>query len=103
MKFQHTAAFALLGWSLVLPPVSRTMRIDMTPDLTKWTVHSTHATAAECEQERLRLQALVTPSTPAPPHSLRRVGREVMAARYRSARCVSSEDPALKSNNDTAK
>jgi hypothetical protein len=96
MKFHYAAAFPLAGWLLLLPPVSRTMRVEMTPDLSKWKVQSTHATAAECEQERRRLLGLATPSTPAPKGSLRRVGREVMVARYQSARCVSSEDPAVK-------
>jgi len=96
MMFYRTAALVLVGWSLLLPPISRTMRLDLTPDLTKWQVHSTHATAAECEQERQRLQSLIKQETPAPQGSLRRVGREAVAARYRSARCVSSDDPALK-------
>jgi hypothetical protein len=98
MKFYHAAAVPLAGWLLLLPPVSRTMRVDMTPDLSKWKVQSRHATAAECEQEHRRLLGLATPSTPAPKGSLRRIGHEVMAARYQNARCVSSEDPALKPN-----
>jgi hypothetical protein len=101
MKLYRAAAFALAGWSLLLPPLSHTMRLDMTPDLSKWKVHSTHATAAECEQERQRLQTLIAP-TPAANVGLRRVGRDIMATRYRSARCVSSEDPALQSKSNPA-
>ncbi|HVN28748.1 MAG TPA: hypothetical protein VMT64_09700 [Candidatus Binataceae bacterium] len=95
MKLHRFAAVTLATWSLLLPPFSRTMRLDMSADLSKWNVQSTHATAALCEQERQRLQGLAAPSTPAPKGSLRRVGGEVQAERYRSARCVSSEDPAL--------
>jgi hypothetical protein len=100
MKFYPTA-FALVTWSLLLPPVSHTLRLEMTPDLSKWKVHSTHATEAECEQERQRLQALAAP-TPAPNVGLRRPGRDIMAARYRNSRCVSSEDPGLKPRSNPA-
>lgn len=98
MKLRHTAALALAGWSLMLPPASHTLRMDLSQDLSKWSVHSHHATAAECEKEKLRLQASVS-ETPAngPKSSLRRPGRDLLAARYRSARCVSSNDPSLKS------
>jgi len=100
MKF-HRTAFALISWSLLLPPVSHTLRLDMTPDLSQWKVHSTHATAAECEQERQRLQALAVP-TSAPNVGLRRPGRDIIGARYRNARCVSSEDPGLKPKSNPA-
>jgi len=93
----YTAAMALVGWSLLLPPVSRTMRLDMNPDLSKWSIHSSHATEAECRQERQRLQALATPSADEQKSSLRRPARDARAARYRSSRCVSSDDPRLKS------
>jgi hypothetical protein len=98
MKLQHTAAIVLAGWSLILPPVSRTLRLDMNPDLSKWKVHSKHRTEAECQQERSRLLALAAPPQDQPKSSLRRPGRDALAAQYRSSRCVSSNDPALKSN-----
>lgn len=98
MKLGETVALALVGWSLMLPPSSHTLRMDMTTDLSKWNVHSTHATAAECEQEKQRLQdSVAEAATNAPKSTLRRPGRDLMVARYRHARCVSSDDPALKS------
>ena len=97
MKLHRTAALALAGWSLILPPASHTLRLEMTKDLSKWNVHSTHVTEAECEQEKQRLQASVTDAAANPPKStLRRPGRDMLAARYRNARCVSTDDPALK-------
>jgi hypothetical protein len=77
------------------------LRLDMTRDLSKWNIRSTHATAAECEQEKQRLVARMTDSSAnAAKSSLRRPGRDSLAARYRNARCISSDDPALKSNPD---
>jgi len=96
MKLHRTAALALAGWSLIMPPASHTLRLDMTKDLSKWNVHSTHATSAECEQEKQRLQASMAEAANAPKTTLRRPGRDLLAARYRNARCVSSDDPALK-------
>ncbi len=96
MKLYRTAALALAGWSLMLPPTSHTLRLEMTKDMSKWNVHSTHATEAECEQEKQRLQASVTDSSASAARStLRRPGRDMLAARYRNARCLSSDDPAL--------
>lgn len=98
MNLHHAAALAIAGWSLMLPPASHTLRLNLNPDMSKWNVHSTHATSSECEQEKQRLQAsmIETPGN-APQSSLRRPGRDLVAARYRSSRCVSSDDPALKS------
>ncbi len=97
MKLHRSIALALTGWSLMLPPASHTLRLEMTKDLSKWNIHSTHATEAECEQEKARLQASVAETASnAPRTTLRRPGRDMLAARYRNARCVSSDDPALK-------
>jgi hypothetical protein len=97
MKLHYTTALALAGWSLMMPPVSKTLRLDLSEDLSKWQVHSTHSTAAECEQEKDKLQASMTDKpTNAPKSTLRRPGRDLLASRYRAARCVSADDPALK-------
>jgi hypothetical protein len=97
MKVPRTA-LALAGWSLLLPPASHTLRLDLTSDLSKWAVHSTHKTEAECAHEKKRLEAtMADPVTNAPKSTLRRPGRELLKARYRNARCVSSKDPAFKS------
>jgi hypothetical protein len=98
MKFHRSVALALAGWSLMLPPASRTLHLDLNQDLSKWSFHSSHVSKAECEQEKKRLQeSMVKPASTAPKTTLRRPGRDFLAARYRNARCVSSNDPALKS------
>jgi hypothetical protein len=97
MKLPRTTALALVGWSLLLPPTSHTLRLDLTKDLSKWKVHSTHATQAECEQEKKQLQDdMAAAVADEPKTTLRRPGRDLLTARYRNARCVSSDDPALK-------
>jgi hypothetical protein len=99
MKLHHIATIVLAGWSLMLPPVARTLRLDLNHDLSKWNVHSTHATASECEREKVRLQDSVHETAVSRKPSSRRMGRpNLLAARYGSARCVSSDDPSLKSN-----
>ena len=67
MRFHRTAALALVGWSLMLPPGSHTLRLDLSKDLSKWTVHSTHATEAECKQEKERLEASMAEPLPTHP------------------------------------
>jgi hypothetical protein len=98
MKLPRTTALALAGWSLLLPPASHSLRLDLTSDLSKWTLHSTHKTEAECKHEKARLEAsMVDPATNAPKSTLRRPGRDLLKERYRNARCVSSTDPAFNS------
>lgn len=93
MRLQHTAAFALTAWSLIMPPTSRTLRLDLTSDLSKWQVHSVHPSEADCEQEKRRLQDdLNAKIAQEPKTNLRRPVRDMLAARYKSSRCVSAAD-----------
>jgi len=92
MPLQHTTAFALAAWSLIMPPVSRTLRLEMTPDLSKWEVHSVYPTAADCEQERRHLQDDLDARLAGERKTLRRAAPGMLAAQYRTSRCVSAED-----------
>jgi hypothetical protein len=93
MRLPHTAAFALAAWSLIMPPTSRTLRLTLTPDLSKWEVHSVHPTAADCEEEKHRLQnELSAKIAQEPKTNLRRPVRGMLAERYQSSRCVSDAD-----------
>jgi len=99
MKLFRTPAFALAAWSLIMPPVSRTLRLEMTRDLSRWDVHSVYPTARDCEQERRRLlDDLNARIAKEPKTTLRRPARDRLAARYRNARCVSEEDLHSQSN-----
>jgi hypothetical protein len=51
MKPRHAAALALVGWYLMVPPESHTTR-----PLSEWYHISSHDTASECEDDRVKLK-----------------------------------------------
>jgi hypothetical protein len=70
LKPRHSAALALLGWYLMLPPVTSDGRTQKDAPLSRWYIFSSFETKEECEQVR-----------------------QVSSA---SAICVASDDPRLK-------
>jgi hypothetical protein len=52
MKLHHTAALALVGWYLMVPPpvLHSSVPVDLDAPLSKWRIFSIHDSAAECEQ-----------------------------------------------------
>lgn len=70
MKLSHAAALALVGWYLMLPPVSSDGRIQKDAPLSDWYIFSSFDTKEACEKER-----------------------QVSGV---SAICVASDDPRLK-------
>ena len=99
MRLRHTVAFALAAWSLIMPPRSRTLRLEMTHDLSKWEVHSVYSTAGDCEQERRHLvDDLNARIAKEDKTTLRRPARDRLATEYQNARCVSAKDLHSQSN-----
>jgi hypothetical protein len=50
MNLRHAAAFALVGWYLMIPPGSGS-RVDIDAPLNKWSVFRSFDTAAECKSQ----------------------------------------------------
>ena len=86
-KLCHTAALALVGWYLFVPPQTRTWWIgqerynDAAP-LSRWTIERSFDTAKVCEAARLAIQEQAGDA----------------AIRMGHAACVASDDPRLKAN-----
>ena len=85
MKFLHTAALALVGWYLMMPPPSHTLRTLHTADMSQWKIQATYASASECEQARQ-----THPSNARP--NLRNARQQYLAHR---GECIASDDPRL--------
>jgi hypothetical protein len=49
MKLGHAAAFALVGWYLMVPPVASNGRVDASAPLWKWWKFQIDDSAQECE------------------------------------------------------
>ncbi len=88
MNLRHTAALALVGWYLMVPPA-------IGPDLpiAKWTHTASYDTAAECEKGRVEALAHFKESNPPlPPH----ITREEAVNSLISSECIATDDPRLK-------
>jgi hypothetical protein len=118
MTFAHTAALALVGWYLMLPPVEGMGRLNINLDapFSSWRTYKSLASEKLCDGERdalleradklmrdpdnKRYFDLVTGNvTPMPRHDN---DADVLNARGLFAalhvKCVSSDDPRLKHN-----
>ena len=85
MKLRHTAALALVGWYLFVPPHTRTWwigeeRYDDAAPLGRWTIEGSYDKASVCEAARLATQQQAGDA----------------AIRMGHAVCVASDDPRLK-------
>jgi hypothetical protein len=52
MNLRHAAALALVGWYLMLPPLSAPGKFDTAQLLSKWVEDSAHDSGAACEQAK---------------------------------------------------
>ncbi len=90
MKLCAAAAHALVGWYLILPPLSQNGRwIDTTAPFSAWyKVKPPYASEEECESAKNEMVALHSPNPSSPSEQLRLKGEE-------AALCVPSDDPRL--------
>jgi hypothetical protein len=102
MNSRHAAALALVGWYLMVPPLTPgggPHEVLFHAPLSKWEVGEGHDTKAECEVS-LR-------------ESVKNMDRDanacevgscaVQVVEYAHGRCMASDDPRLKNNVDVKK
>jgi hypothetical protein len=103
MNAGHVAAFALLGWYLLMPPVTREGP-DVWAKLSDWTLESGFDSAAECGEWRRRVSSddgatyeLFYSFVSDVPENFKDTteGKRVMAAARASVQCIASDDPRL--------
>jgi hypothetical protein len=98
MNFRHAAAFALVGWYLMTPPMSRGDKypqicLDESAPLSSWSMSEAFDTAAECENFRIQLGM---PHKPQEGHTL---DEEKQAEKmFQQSNCVASDDTRLRGN-----
>ncbi len=96
MKPRHTAALALVGWYLLIPPlVNAPYKVDTEAPLTSWKVSQTFDTREECDKSLLAAHAKYKPTATAPIGTIKK-GTRAFALQMTFTRCVSSDDPRLK-------
>lgn len=89
MKPRHVAASALVGWYLMVPwPYSRNLPLSL------WSVYKTYDSSDECDLFRGDIASGILQD--APPDFVEQFGNSYMDV-FKQARCISSDDPRLKS------
>jgi uncharacterized protein YfaP (DUF2135 family) len=87
MKPRHAAALALVGWYLMMPPMTSDRRIQINTPLSHWEISSSYDTADECEKVRLVASGWMADAN----------GQKARhTPRGDAAICVASDDPRLK-------
>jgi hypothetical protein len=97
MRLRHVAAFALVGFYLITPPVTESglfVAVDPRLSLSMWDIQGTFDTKDECEKQRAQLKE-DNPEPTGPWHRGDAV-RNSQAQALRNGQCVSTDDPRLK-------
>jgi len=93
MRLRHAAAISLLGWDLLLPPVSLvTQHVNKDAPLSTWNVQRTYSRKKACEgrMDRLRRQGLAAAQKQGSAYD------PDLSCPACNAQCVDADDPRLK-------
>jgi hypothetical protein len=97
MKPRHTAALALVGWYLMMPPPYWSKTNPRNVPLKEWTLFGRYDSAQECSDERskmIRVQSMALLSDLA--ESVSDANRPSLSLDFKHAQCIASDDPRLK-------
>jgi hypothetical protein len=85
MNLRHAAAFAFVGWYLMVSPLYEGHRLDDGAPLSKWTALNSYDAASECRDALTNLK-------PDNEHK----NDAVLVHRALTAQCIATDDPRLK-------
>jgi hypothetical protein len=90
MKPCYAAALALVGWCLIMPPISDDHQVvKKNAPISHWETIETYATADACRNELAKLTALIAGN----------INYTVIQRRVLAGKCVADDDPRLHSDN----
>jgi hypothetical protein len=90
MNLRHVAALLLVGWSLIMPPLSDDrQQVEKNAPLARWDTISTYDTAAACNHELDKLTAVLAGN----------INYSVIQRRVLAGKCIAADDPRLHSDN----
>ncbi|HEY6418785.1 MAG TPA: hypothetical protein VIX59_07275 [Candidatus Binataceae bacterium] len=108
MKLRHAAAFALVGWYLMLPPAAKWMAqlLETGKPLSEWDAQESFDTAQECKAAQRKIENFLE-SELSKQHEEAESDQSYLddpivqslfgvQARIRTSRCIASDDPRLK-------
>ncbi len=90
MNSRDAAALTLVGWCLIMPPLSPDHQaVEKTAPLSQWDTIGNYDTAAACRNELDKLTALIAGN----------VEYSVIQRRVLAGKCVAADDPRIHSDN----
>jgi hypothetical protein len=90
MNRSCAAVLALVGWSLIMPPLSQDRQlVEKNAPLSRWDTISTYDTAAACSHELDKLTAVLAGN----------ITYSVIQRRVLAGKCIAADDPRLHSDN----
>jgi len=90
MKFRHLAGLTLVGWCLIMPPLSRDrQQVEKNAPLSRWDTVGNYMTAVGCRDELAKLTALISGN----------INLSVIQRRALAGKCVAADDPRLHADN----
>ena len=90
MNLRRAAALALVGWSLIMPPLSDNRQmVEKNAPLSRWDTIGTYDTAAACSHELDKLTAVLAGN----------INYSVIQRRVLAGKCLAADDPRLHSDN----
>ena len=90
MKIRHTAGIALVGWCLIMPPLSQDrQQVDKKAPFSRWDTVGTYQTATGCKAELAKLTTLIAGN----------INLSVIQRRALAGKCIAADDPRLHADN----
>jgi hypothetical protein len=90
MKFRHVAGLTLVGWCLIMPPLSRDrQQVEKDAPFSRWDTVGNYLTAVGCKDELSKLTALIAGN----------INLSVIQRRALAGRCIAADDPRLHADN----
>jgi hypothetical protein len=102
MSLRHTAALALVGWYLMVPPAQNDNDVQYNAPLAQWTIEHVFDSAVECDAMRYRWRSRAKRIWAAvidPKKELSAADGRLSIAQGRqleACECVATDDPRLK-------
>jgi hypothetical protein len=91
MKPRHAATLALVGWYLLVPPVTdneeKGVRAGIHNPISQWHVSASYDTAKECERSRAQHFNIG--------QEQHRAGHRAVASALMATSCIATDDPRL--------
>jgi len=90
MELRHIAGLTLVGWCLIVPPVSQPNQVlEKNAPFSRWVTIETYDTAAACTSVLAKLTAVISGN----------INPSLVQRRAMSAKCVAADDPRLHADN----